>query len=170
MAEAGFLDPASLESPATADGVWLGGDFGFGYPAQRVPSVNDGAVAQAASARQMARLMALLQGDELVLKSQGEGSHHRANKHLRQLLEGAVAEGHHLLAKGTGVSGYRTKQSAMGYGALKSGTLVASEALLVEDNAARPFVVVFQNVPYDETPASLAPTARIVEQTIAAFA
>jgi hypothetical protein len=170
MAEAGFLDPASLESPATADGIWLGGDFGFGYPAQRVPSVNDGAVAQAMSARQMARMMALLQGDELIVQSHGEGSHQAANKQLRQLVEQPIENGNHLLTKGTGVNGYTTRQSVMGYGPLKTGALVASEALVVEDKAGRLFVVVFQNVPYDQNPASLVPTARIVEQTIAAFA
>src|SRR5215203_2327858 len=42
MAEAGFLDPSTTEEPETADGIWLAGDFGFGYPPQRIESVNDG--------------------------------------------------------------------------------------------------------------------------------
>jgi hypothetical protein len=171
MAEAGFLASDLTEEPASANGIWLGGDFGFGYPAQRIPSVNDGAVAQGMSARQMARLFTLLQEGKLMPRPSGEEDKPplKPNTDMQKMLELAVGKGNYLLTKGTSV-GYETLQSKMGYGPLKSGAVVASEALVVKERSTtRQFVVVFQNVKYNENPASLAPIAQIIDQTIAAF-
>ena len=47
-ATAGFFDSGA------SSGIWLGGDFKNGFTPQRIPSLNDGPVAQATTVREMA--------------------------------------------------------------------------------------------------------------------
>jgi hypothetical protein len=160
MAEAEFLDPSTTEEAETADGIWLGGDFGFGYPAQTIESVNDGATAQGTSVHQMARLMTLLLDHKLVSDE--------ADGEMMSVLERAAQNNLIALGKAPEMN-FRTVASKIGIGSLKAGGEVLSEALVVEENeTSRFFVVVFQNV-LDEGSSSVFPVAEIVKQTISNF-
>ena len=161
MAEAGFLRPDLTADPKTADGIWLAGDYGFGYTPQKIPSVNDDLVAQATSVRQMARLFTLLQKRELI-DPVSDGA-------MVDLLERAVKRGHIWLNRDTTVA-YKPISSKIGVGSLKIGPTVISEALVVQQTTpSRLFVVVYQNVRLEQNPASIFPIARIVDKTIASF-
>ncbi len=163
LAEAGFLDPLATASPATADGIWLCGDFSFGYPPQRIPCVNDTPVAQATSANQMARLLTLMLDGSLV----GDGVGDEA---MRGLLEEAFVN-HLFWLEADPTIHFTTQATKIGEGAVNSGPpLVASEALVIEETSTgRTFVVVFQNLRLAQKPASVFAVARVVDQTIAAF-
>jgi hypothetical protein len=65
VSAAGFFDPDAADQPATADG--LCGDFGHGFPPQRIPCLNDTSVARATFVRQMARLFTLLAGNTVLV-------------------------------------------------------------------------------------------------------
>ena len=160
-ADAGFFDPAAASQPATANGMWLCGDFGQGFPPQRIPCVNDTPVAQATSALQMARLFTLLAGDIALVDGPSDGA-------MINLLTEAVVRLHFFLNRDTSVQ-FVTTQSKIGLGPVNSGAIVASEAAIVQENTTgRRFVVVFQNQRFVND-ASIRPISGIVDATIASF-
>ncbi len=161
IADAGFFDPAAASQPATADGMWLCGDFGNGFPPQRIPCVNDTPVAQATSAMQMALLFTLLAGNRFLVDDVSDAA-------MIDLLTQAVVRLHFFLNRDTSVQ-FVTLQSKIGLGPLNSGPTVASEATILQENSTgRRFVAVFQNQPFLND-ASLLPISRIVDATIASF-
>ncbi len=164
MGTAGFLNPSLIGKPAAvaeADSIWLAGDFNFGYPAQRIPCVNDTPVAQATSVRQMARLFTLLVGGELI----EDGSSDAA---MVKLLEEAFVANFLFLDADPSIH-YVTQANKIGEGPVNSGPPpVGSEALIVEFSG-RLFVVAFQNLRLFQKPDSVFPVARVVDKTIAAF-
>jgi hypothetical protein len=160
-AEAGFFDPSAASAPATADGMWLCGDFGFGFPPQRIPCVNDTPVAQATSVMQMARLFTGLAGPTVLVDV-------ASDTFMLELLQAAVVRLHLFLNRDTSVQ-FVTTQSKIGLGPLNSGATVASEAAVIQENSTgRRFVVVFQNQPFVND-ASIKPVSGVVDATIASF-
>jgi hypothetical protein len=161
VADAGFFDPDTADQPQTADGIWLCGDFGHGFPPQRIPCVNDTPVAQATSVRQMARLFTFLAANEPLVDGGSNGA-------MVNLLTQAVLRRHFFLSRDTSVQ-FVPLQSKIGLGPLNNGTQVASEAAIIGENSTqRRFVVVFQNQPFVNN-ASILPISRIVDSTIASF-
>lgn len=159
-ADAGFFEPAKASQPATADGLWLCGDFGRGFPPQRIPCVNNTPVAEAASALQMARLFTLMASNTLV-----DGPSDSA---MIKLLSKGVARRHFFLNLETSVQ-FVTLQARIGLGRLNSGEMVASEAAIVRENTTgRRFIIVFQNKHFVND-ASIRPLSAIVDATIASY-
>lgn len=160
----GYITTAASEAnffDADTDlGMWLCGDFGMGFPPQRIPCGNDGPTAQGASAYQMAKLFTMLVDSQLV----DPGS----DAAMLGLLQQAVVNLHLFLNRDTSVQ-YVTLHSKIGLGPVNAGFTVASEALVVRENATnRLFVVVFQNNPFAND-ASVFPVARAIDSTIASF-
>jgi hypothetical protein len=160
-AEAGFFKDTAIFEPATADGMWLCGDFGNGFPPQRIPCVNDTPVAQATSALQMARLFTFLAGNAPLVDGVSDAA-------MVNMLTQAVARLHIFLNRDTSVQ-FVTLQSKIGLGPLNNGATVASEAAIIQENSTgRRFVAVFQNQPFVND-ASILPISSIVDATIASF-
>jgi hypothetical protein len=156
VADAGFFDPAS------ANGIWLCGDFGNGFPPQRIACVNDTPVAQATSVREMARLYTLLFDRALIGEASDEAM-------LKLLQEAILPPRLHLLLNRTIDVQYVTLHSKIGLGPLNNGTTVASEGAIIRESATeRFFVVVFQNLHFVGD-ASIAPMSRVVDDTLASF-
>lgn len=160
----GYLTTAASEAnffdADTNLGIWLCGDFGLGFPPQRIPCSNDGPTAQGTSAYQMAKLFTLLVDSNLVDPA--------SDAAMLNLLQQAVINLHLFLNRDTSVQ-YVTLQSKIGLGPVNAGFSVASEALIVRENSSnRQFVVVFQNQRFAND-ASVFPVARVIDATIAAF-
>jgi hypothetical protein len=160
-ADASFFDPDAASQPKTADGMWLCGDFGHGFPPQRVPCVNDTPVAQATSVRQMARLFTFLARNAPLVDGVSDGA-------MVNMLTQAVVRLHLFLNRDTTVQ-FVTLQSKIGLGPLNNGARVASEAAIIQENSTqKQFVVVFQNQRFVND-ASIQPVSRVVDATIAGF-
>ena len=160
----GYVTTAASEAnffDADTDlGIWLCGDFGIGFPPQRIPCSNDGPTAQGTSAYQMAKLFTLLVDSQLVDPA--------SDAAMLGLLQQAVINLHLFLNRDTSVQ-YVTLHSKIGLGPVNAGFSVASEALIVRENSTnRLFVVVFQNQPFAND-ASIFPVARVIDATIASF-
>jgi hypothetical protein len=163
LAEADFLNAESTNDQIAGNNIWLCGDFGSGFPPQRIACVNDTPVAQATSARQMARLFTLLFDKQLI----GDGVSDDAMLNLLQqaLLPPRL---HFFLNRDTSVQ-FVTLHSKIGLGPLNSGPQVASEAAILKENTTgRSFVAVFQNQRFVND-ASILPISRIVDDTLASF-
>lgn len=161
VAAAGFLDPNATSQPRTADGMWLCGDFGHGFPPQRILCVNDTPVAQATSVHQMARLFTFLAGNSPLVDGDSDEA-------MVRLLTHAVLRRHLFLNRDTTVQ-FVTTQSKIGLGPLNNGTRVASEAAIIQENTTGSrFVVVFQNQRFVNN-ASIQPVSQVVDATIAGF-
>jgi hypothetical protein len=161
VAEAGFFNPDTASQPQTADGMWLCGDFGNGFPPQRIPCMNDTPVAQATSARQMARLFTFLASNSPLVDAASDGA-------MVNLLTQATARLHLFLNRDTSVQ-FVTLRSKIGLGPLNNGTRVASEAAIIQENSlGRRFVVVFQNQPFTGD-SSIFPVSQVVDATITSF-
>lgn len=160
----GYITTAASEAnffdADTNLGMWLCGDFGMGYPPQRIPCSNDGPTAQGATAYQMAKLFTLLLDAQLVDPT--------SDAAMLNLLQQAVVRLHLFLNRDTTVQ-YVTTHSKIGLGPVNAGFAVASEALIIQENTTeRQFVVVFQNQPFATDP-SVFPVARTVDATIASY-
>jgi hypothetical protein len=108
----------------------------------------------------MAKLFTLLVDSQLVDPA--------SDAAMLGLLQQAVINLHLFLNRDTSVQ-YVTLQSKIGLGPVNAGFSVASEALIVRENATnRLFVVVFQNQPFAND-ASIFPVARVIDATIASF-
>jgi hypothetical protein len=157
-ATAGFFDSGA------SSGIWLGGDFGNGFAPQRIPSLNDGQVAQATTVREMAKLFTLLVNTPPLVGPQSSAA-------MLHLLEEAARRGHLFLNRqiaGVQVN-FVTINSKIGLAALKDGRRVASEAAVLRElSTGNTFVVVFQNQIFvNDT--SITPIAQVVDDAIASF-
>lgn len=160
----GYITTAASEAnffdADTDRGIWLCGDFGFGFPPQRIPCTNDTPTAQGTTAYQMAKLFTLLLDNQLVDPS--------SDAAMLGLLQQAAINLHLFLNRDTTVQ-YVTTHTKIGLGPVNGGFTVASEALIVQENStARQFVVVFQNQPRVND-ASVFPVSRVVDAAIASF-
>jgi len=166
----GTLQSGGFFFPEGKTGIWVGGSFGGSLPPVRIPSVNDGEVAQASTCFDMANLYAHIFQRTLVdVTSSGE---------MGKLLSDSVTIG-----KDDPFLDYERREqlpkrdftvtgSKIGLANLKSGELVASEGTVVKhthrDGTERKFIVVFQNSLTDFK-ASLPALGYIVERTIKLF-
>jgi hypothetical protein len=149
----GALQNAGLFTPATDNGIWLAGDYAT-WPVVTVKSDNDGQVKQATTCLDMARLLVLINDDNLV-EDDVHGHQDTGNGEMRALLKMAVTDPHakSLLVRAS--PPFSVLQSKIGVGELKGGTCrddipkhrcTYSEAAVVQHSSGRKFVVVFQNL------------------------
>jgi hypothetical protein len=149
----GALQNAGLFTPATDNGIWLAGDYAT-WPVVTVKSDNDGQVKQATTCLDMARLLVLINDDNLV-EDDLHGHQDTGNGEMRALLKMAVTDPHakSLLVRAS--PPFSVLQSKIGVGELKGGTCrddipkhrcTYSEAAVVQHSSGRKFVVVFQNL------------------------
>ena len=157
----GALQSAGLFAPATHNGIWLAGDYAD-WQVVRIPSDNDKGVMQATTCIDMARLLVLINDDNLVLDD-AHSHPDTGNLDMQGLLRDAVHDdgAPTLLLReqkpdGTAPS-FDVLQSKIGVGELKGGRCpdkhfpgdrcTYSEAAVVQHRSShRKFVVVFQNL------------------------
>lgn len=155
-------------------GMWLAGDYAGGtqWPAARINSDNDGQVAQATTARHLARMFTLLFTNRLVGNQSSIDMQDflgRAGKwfHWDEVFAPIWPTGSRFVAT----------HSKVGNGPMKTaGLITLSEAVKITDTlTGRDFVVVWQNV-QDTNDASgnlrrrsFEPVAQLVEATLGAF-
>ncbi|MCG7205179.1 hypothetical protein [Streptomyces arenae] len=168
-ASAGFFDDSATGSPETADGMWLCGDFANGFTPRRIPCVNDtGPVAQATSARQMARLFTFLGGRSLAGAQNTPLVDGDSDEAMLDLLRQAVLNRHSMLDQDTTVN-FDMVFSKVGQGPLNTGAVVCSEAAIIDERSTgRRFVAVFQNR-VGTTSAQLKPVSQLVDTTLVNF-
>jgi hypothetical protein len=156
----GALQSADLFKPSTDNGIWLAGDYA-NWQVVTVKSDNDGQVKQATTCLDMARLLVLINDDNLV-EDDAHSHPDSGNVEMRGFLQDAVTDSgartlllrpfegdpHH-------PAPFKVLQSKIGVGELKGGTCrddipknkcTYSEAAVVQNSAGRKFVVVFQNL------------------------
>jgi hypothetical protein len=178
----GAIQSAGLFTPLTDNGIWLAGDYSATWQVVTVKSDNDGQVKQATTCLDMAKLLVLINDDNLV-QNDVHGHLDTGNLEMRGLLQQAV---HHEHAKSLLLRAsppFKVLQSKIGVGELKGGTCrddipkdrcTYSEAAVVENSARRKFVVVFQNlVLFKAHPSDWADGLRnitkVINETIEAF-
>lgn len=147
----GALQAAGFFEPAAARGLWVAGDYlDLGspgkYPAVRVPAVNDGNAAQAGSARQVARLMALIETGRLLDPPACNEMRVRLEKAARGV-PGMVFDPPFVARSGR-VPQVSVRANKLGVGPLKASGDVWSEVSVIRD-LERPgssYVVAWQNL------------------------
>ncbi len=155
----GALQSAGLFAPNTDNGIWLAGDYA-GWPVVTVNSDNDGQVKQATTCVDMARLLVLI-NDENLVEDDPHSHPDTGNLEMKGLLQQAVTDpgARTLLLRpfehDTTPAPFKVLQSKIGVGELKGGTCrdhipkdrcTYSEAAVVQHSSGRKFVVVFQNL------------------------
>ena len=158
----GALQSAGLFTPKTQKGIWLAGDYSTEWQVTTVWSDNDREVKQATTCIDMARLLVLINDNNLVLDD-AHSHQDNGNLDMQGLLKAAVRDdgAPTLLLRekkpdGTAPS-FDVLQSKIGVGELKGGSCPGkhspgdrctySEAAVVQHcSSHRKFVVVFQNL------------------------
>ena len=133
LAAAGFFDPARNV------GVWLAGDYAGNYPFYRIPSVNDGLVAQATTVMHLAQMYVLLHDGLLVDEI--------SSREMMSLLAKAVAVPEVFLDRASDLD-FEVTHTKVGLGPLKpenGGANVYSEGSILQHASGRKFAVVWQN-------------------------
>ncbi|MFD3556355.1 hypothetical protein ACFWWA_30275 [Streptomyces goshikiensis] len=146
------------------NGIWIAGDFGT-RPDVRIPSVNDGDVAQATTTFDMANLYALML--EEILTGVGGFS-----PRMLEMLAFNANNGwfnNDPVIWDPARSNVLTTHVKIGEGPLKSGETVLSEGIVVHEGAhGSDFVVVYQDLRPATIP-SLRVVAKLIEGTIDGF-
>ncbi len=183
----GALQSVGLFTPNTDNGIWLAGDYA-NWQVVTVKSDNDGKVKQATTCLDMARLLVLINDDNLI-EDDPHSHPDTGNVEMRALLQDAVTDSgaRTLLLRpfepDTTTAPFKVLQSKIGVGELKGGTCrddipkdrcSYSEAAVVQNSAGRKFVVVFQNlVLFKAHPsawaAGLRNITKVISETIEAF-
>jgi hypothetical protein len=159
LAAGGFFD-ASI-----GRGLWVAGDFlqGKKWPYVRIPSRNDGLVAQAGTTRDMARLVALIMTDRLLDPASCGEMRGRLARAAKGVDTPWIAR--------TGVFKPGTiTHNKLGLGPLKSGKNVRSEVSVYQSPVAkgRRYVVAWQNL-VGTSPIGFGHIGRIIKATITEF-
>lgn len=161
----GTLHNGGFFFPQGKNGIWLAGTFTGSLPVIRIPSENDGEVAQATTCFDMANLYAHIFQKTLVDADS-------SNKMLNFLFDSASI-GHNFsffdyTQRGLPPRNFSVTHSKIGLGPLKTGQIVASEGAIVERHGTnQKFLIVFQNSFDDDN--SLSAISFIVERTIELF-
>jgi len=182
----GALQAAGFFRTNTQNGIWLAGDYNE-WQVATVGSLNDGQVKQATTCMDMARLLVLLNDDNLI-KNDPVGSPDTANLEMQGLLRAAVNDSHarSLLIRpfesNPASMPFRVLQSKIGVGQLKGGSCNDSnknrctyaEMAVVQHSSGRKFAVVFQNLVYfSATPSAwhdaLLRIASVIQNTMEAY-
>ncbi|HZU82734.1 MAG TPA: hypothetical protein VE987_07450, partial [Polyangiaceae bacterium] len=150
LASAGFFDPS------TTTGLWLAGDYVHQYPYFRIPSVNDGQIAQGATVFSLATLFTLLFDRTLVDSASSD--------EMLTLLTTSVAAGEVYITRASGLD-FTVTNGKLGLGPLKSGGDVCSEAAILQHTSGALFVAAWQNFTYRD-PDGFDPIAHVVRDTI----
>jgi hypothetical protein len=155
----GALQSADFFRANTQNGIWLAGDYGL-WTTVTVDTVNDQQSKQATTCQDMARLLALLNGDDLVLNDPATHPD-TGNLEMGELLRLAVTDpgARSLLIRPfePNPAPFQVLRSKIGVGPLKGGGVCPdngvpgnrctySEAALVQHSSGRKFVVVWQNL------------------------
>lgn len=153
-----FLPPDS--------GIWLAGTFTGAWPYVRIPSDNDGPVAQAMTCFDMANLYAHIVRRTLVDQD--------ASVRMAKLLYDAAMIGpdasfmDHLRRPEINTRSFFVTHNKVGLGPLKTGAMVASEGTIVTHGpTGRNFLTVWQNCPSNAT--AFNAMAFIVDRAIELF-
>jgi hypothetical protein len=158
----GTLASAGFFEPGTNTGVWLAGDYESQYPYFRIPSVNDGLVAQATTVLHLARMYTLMFDGTLVGGS--------SSADMLALLEKAVAVPEVFIDRPEVFPNHFTvTHTKVGLGPLKpknGGVNVYSEGSIMTHKSGRKFVVVWQNLVDADAFDTI---ASVVIQTVTAF-
>lgn len=179
----GALQSGGFFRSNTHNGIWLAGDYNQ-WPVVTVNSVNDQQVKQATTCMDMARLLVLINDDNLV-RDEPPAHADSGNLEMQSLLRQAVDDtgAPTLLKRGTSPpSNFDVLQSKIGVGELKGGSCqdtnrnrcTYSEVALVQHTSGRRFVVCFQNLVYlSATPNSwsdgISNVVKVIEKTIDAY-
>ncbi|MEU9743402.1 hypothetical protein AB0E12_29890 [Micromonospora chersina] len=151
--------------PPAQSGIWLAGTFVGAMPAVRVPSVNDGPVAQATTCFDMANLYAHI--------FQGTLVNNDSSRNMLAMLATGAAVGDEpsymdYTRRRVPPRQFTVTHTKIGRGPLKTGEIVLSDGSIVERPASgHRFIVVWQNTFSDDT--SLAAIGFLVERTIERF-
>ncbi|MCK8783031.1 hypothetical protein M0638_01375 [Roseomonas sp. NAR14] len=146
----GALEAAGLFDSPTKTGFYVGGDFSGGstWPYARIPSANDGDVAQASTAFTVAKLMALIAVGGLLDKPSCAEMRGRLGRAAR----GEAKPGHDAdqswLTRDPSPVGFDNSRLALdkiGLGPLKTGREVISEGLVLRGPGGRSYAVAYQN-------------------------
>ena len=157
----GALTAAGFFDPKTNKGLWLAGDYVRKYPYLRIPSANDGLVAQGATSIELARFYTLLYDGKLVDAA--------SSLEMLELLKKAVAVPEVFIDRAANIN-FKVSHTKVGLGPLKpdnGGHSVYSEASIVEHASGRKFVVVWQNLIYGED--GFDPLGAVVARTLDGF-
>ncbi len=155
LAQGGFFREADL------NGIWIAGDFGA-RPDVRIPSVNDGDVAQATTTFDMANLYALIMEEILT----GVGGFSPRMLDLLSLNRNNGWFNNQPVIWDPATSNVLVTHTKVGEGKLKTGDVVLSEGIIVHEGAhGAEFVVVYQDLRPATIP-SLRVVAKLIEGTI----
>ncbi|MEU2062485.1 hypothetical protein [Streptomyces sp. NPDC013455] len=159
----GALHAGGFYFPPARTGIWLAGTFTGALPAVRIPSVNDGMVAQASTCFDMANLYAHIVRRTLV---DAESSN---LMHALLATSAFVGDDPSYLdftrRPALPVRDFGISDSKIGHGPLKTGTQVNSEGAVVEvSDPTQQFVVVFQDSL--DNLSSLSALGYVVDRTI----
>ena len=157
----GVLSHAGLFAEATLNGIWLAGTFDSSIPYIRIPSVNDGMVAQATTCFEMANLLAnIFTGNAVGIEAQP--------KMLQLLLDAQIEEASWISFRKSRLPGlcFDVTHTKIGIGPLKTGADVLSEASILRIPATGDlFIVAMQNCALRDQQAM----AFLVDRTIRNF-
>jgi hypothetical protein len=131
-----WLVAAGLYDPRTHAGIWLGGTYSGNDARAEVGSVNDGRVAQATTAVDMARLLTLIADRKLVDAA--------ASAEMASILTRSVAAREVFTNRASFLS-FTVTHAKIGLGPLKRGGNIYSEGSLIEHKSGRRFALVWQN-------------------------
>lgn len=157
----GALTAASFFDARSNRGIWLAGDYIRKYPYFRIPSENDGLVAQGATSLQLARLYTLIFDGKLVDAASSAA--------MLELLAKAVAVPEVFIDRAANLN-FKVTHTKVGLGPLKAengGHSVYSEASILEHASGRKFVAVWQNLIFGD--AGFDPIGSVVRRTLDAF-
>ncbi len=159
---AGALVAAGFFDPRANKGIWLAGDYVQQAPYFRIPSVNDGPVAQATTTNAMARLFVDLH-DSTVADSESCDA-------MLALLASAVAVPEVFIGRASALD-FSVTHTKVGVGPLKAkngGANVCAEGSIVRhDGTGRTFVVVWQNFVFGAD--GFDPVGHLVRDTLRAY-
>jgi hypothetical protein len=168
----GALKAGGFFFPPAQAGVWLAGTFTGAMPPVRIPSVNDGPIAQGTTCFDLANLYAhLFQGT--LVPVQGSAASPFSGEMLAVLAVTADVGADPSFMDFTRRPGlpprtFGVTHTKIGLGPLKTGQNVCSEGTIVEHiDTGRKFLVVWQNSLNDDR--SLIAIGTIVERTIELF-
>jgi hypothetical protein len=162
----GTLHAGGFFFPEGQSGIWLAGTFTGSWPPVRIPSVNDGAAAQATTCFDMANLYAHIFQQTLVDADS-------SNDMLAILATTAAVGNDPSFMDFTRRSGlpprnFSVTHTKIGLGPLKTGQMVASEGTILEHlGTGRKFLTAWQNSFNDDS--SLIAVGYVVERTIELF-
>jgi Beta-lactamase enzyme family len=159
LTQDGFFDDASKK------GVWMGGDYTGEYLYARIPCANDKDTAQGATSRTLAHLMAVIHFDDILSAE----SHQNLQDLMSRSTRGPDPSYLVRSRRSSPLPQDQVTHTKIGYGPLKSGTIVYSEACRLRGigPAGGSYVVAYLNV--DWQPYNLDDMLSVIRGAITAY-